>query len=66
MIEFQLFNLLVDWTRIAFQLSIVTFEYPVPTDDVFRHDSLFSFGFDLEEGTLFLEVLFFVVIGEVS
>lgn len=60
MIQFELFNFIIDWTGFVFQLCFLSVTYPV--NGIFRTDSLFAFI--LDEGEIYLEIFFLTLIGE--
>ena len=61
MIIINLFELLLDWTMLSFEVSILTIRYP--HQGLFENKSLFALAWNKESGWLF-EFAFILLIGD--
>ena len=61
MIMINLFELVLDWTELSFEIAILTFQYP--RNELFENKSLFVLAYNKDSGWLF-EFAFVLLIGD--
>ena len=61
MVMINLFELVLDWTMLGFEIAILTLEYP--HEGLFKNNSLFALAYNKETGWLF-EFMFILLIGD--